>query len=76
MLLQVLKDIGSDAIEFRAVSAPRRNPGESSDCYLGMLYPTEDHKVFGYDLFLAHITLTGQMMGAACSHAFCCFTAD
>lgn len=36
-----------DAVEGK-LSAPKRNPGEPSDCYLGMLYPTEEYKVFGY----------------------------
>ncbi len=31
-----------------AVSAPRKAPGEIFDTYLGMLYPTEDYKVYGY----------------------------
>ncbi len=31
-----------------AVQAPRRTPGELADSYLGMLYPTEDYKVYGY----------------------------
>ena len=31
-----------------AVSAPRKTPGEVFDTYLGMLYPTEDYKVYGY----------------------------
>ena len=25
----------------------KRAPGEVADCYLGMLYPTEDFKVYG-----------------------------
>ncbi|KAK9799812.1 hypothetical protein WJX73_002139 [Symbiochloris irregularis] len=28
--------------------ALRTQPGEIADSYLGMLYPTEDHKVYGY----------------------------
>ncbi len=31
-----------------AVAAPRKAPGEVFDTYLGMLYPTEDFKVYGY----------------------------
>ena len=31
-----------------AVAAPRKTPGEVFDTYLGMLYPTEDFKVYGY----------------------------
>ena len=31
----------------RAVAVPRKSPGEPSDAYLGLLYPTEDFKVFG-----------------------------
>ena len=31
-----------------AVAAPRKAPGEVFDTYLGMLYPTEDYKVYGY----------------------------
>lgn len=31
-----------------AVAAPRKTPGEVFDTYLGMLYPTEDYKVYGY----------------------------
>ena len=31
-----------------AVALPRKAPGEPSDAYLGLLYPTEDYKVFGY----------------------------
>ena len=31
-----------------AVAAPRKAPGEIFDTYLGMLYPTEDYKVYGY----------------------------
>lgn len=31
-----------------AVAAPRKAPGEVLDTYLGMLYPTEDFKVYGY----------------------------
>ena len=30
------------------VAAPRKAPGEVFDTYLGMLYPTEDYKVYGY----------------------------
>ena len=30
------------------VAAPRKAPGEVFDTYLGMLYPTEDFKVYGY----------------------------
>lgn len=30
------------------VAAPRKAPGEIFDTYLGMLYPTEDYKVYGY----------------------------
>ena len=30
------------------MSAPRKTPGEVFDTYLGMLYPTEDYKVYGY----------------------------
>ena len=30
-----------------AVALPRKAPGEPSDAYLGLLYPTEDYKVFG-----------------------------
>lgn len=36
-----------DAVEEK-VSAPRKTPGEVFDTYLGMLYPTEDYKVYGY----------------------------
>lgn len=36
-----------DAVEGK-FSAPQKNSGDSTDSYLGMLYPTEDHKVFGY----------------------------
>lgn len=36
-----------DAIEEK-VAAPRKAPGEIFDTYLGMLYPTEDYKVYGY----------------------------
>lgn len=30
------------------MAAPRKAPGEVFDTYLGMLYPTEDYKVYGY----------------------------
>lgn len=30
------------------MAAPRKVPGEVFDTYLGMLYPTEDYKVYGY----------------------------
>ena len=30
------------------MAAPRKTPGEVFDTYLGMLYPTEDYKVYGY----------------------------
>ncbi len=33
---------------YDAVAAPRKAPGEIFDTYLGMLYPTEDFKVYGY----------------------------
>ncbi|DBA89261.1 TPA: hypothetical protein ACH3X1_016402 [Trebouxia sp. C0004] len=36
-----------DAVEEK-VAAPRKAPGEVFDTYLGMLYPTEDFKVYGY----------------------------
>ncbi|CAD7698312.1 unnamed protein product [Ostreobium quekettii] len=36
-----------DAIEEK-VLAPKRNPAELQEAYLGLLYPTEDCKVFGY----------------------------
>ncbi|PNG99629.1 Trafficking protein particle complex subunit 2-like protein, partial [Tetrabaena socialis] len=26
----------------------KRGPGDSQDSYLGLLYPTEDYKVYGY----------------------------
>ena len=35
-------------LDAAAVSAPRKTPGEVFDTYLGMLYPTEDYKVYGY----------------------------
>ncbi|KAA6425110.1 MAG: trafficking particle complex subunit 2 -like [Trebouxia sp. A1-2] len=35
-----------DAVEEK-VAAPRKAPGEVFDTYLGMLYPTEDFKVYG-----------------------------
>lgn len=36
-----------DAVEEK-VAAPRKTVGEVFDSYLGMLYPTEDYKVYGY----------------------------
>ncbi|KAK9832604.1 hypothetical protein WJX81_002897 [Elliptochloris bilobata] len=36
-----------DAVEEK-LALPRKSPGEPSDAYLGLLYPTEDYKVFGY----------------------------
>lgn len=31
-----------------SVDAPNRTPGESADPFLGLLYPTEDYKVYGW----------------------------
>eukprot|EP00891_Asterochloris_glomerata_P006223 jgi/Astpho2/6223/Aster-03630 len=31
-----------------AVTAPRKGPSDLIDAYLGLLYPTEDYKVYGY----------------------------
>ena len=34
------------------VAQPRKLPGEPSDAYLGLLYPTEDFKVYGWACFM------------------------
>lgn len=36
-----------DAVEEK-VTAPRKGPSDLIDAYLGLLYPTEDYKVYGY----------------------------
>ncbi|PNW84958.1 hypothetical protein CHLRE_03g165650v5 [Chlamydomonas reinhardtii] len=35
-----------DAVEEKVLL--KRGPGDSQDAYLGLLYPTEDYKVYGY----------------------------
>ncbi len=47
----------------RAVAVPRKSPGEPSDAYLGLLYPTEDFKVFGC---AARPTPVKGMAGRSC----------
>lgn len=36
-----------DAVEEKLLQ-PQKTPGEPSDAYLGLLYPTDDFKVYGY----------------------------
>ncbi|KAK9823385.1 hypothetical protein WJX72_002400 [[Myrmecia] bisecta] len=36
-----------DAVDEK-VAMPKKSPADTADPYLGMLYPTEDYKVYGY----------------------------
>ena len=49
-----------------AVLQPRKTPGEPSDAYLGLLYPTEDFKVYGCALKTVHLPFQKLLHGQCC----------